>query len=232
MQGDDRLWTLAWLALAATAGSGCGSEPASEPPAEEKFCIETRTSVELSDQTPLGLSAGALLDLAQGQHVDQLVWSESPATTVTLIVDGAGAIARFVRSERNPDVVVLPELGCDDAIELVVAAALKTADGKLDENWPEITLEFRPREELAPDGGWKEGWLEGSRKLTPGTTGGTYEPVVPKAHCLLDAFVAFQVNQPKLGPFSGGVQKHVVEAPCSEVNPATMPVTAVSDGTW
>ena len=213
--------------------AGCSPSPKSEEaPGDHGSCTETRTPVGLTEQTALGLSPDQLLPLAAGTHTRQLTWSNGASTEITLAVDASKVSAEFVLSERDPAVGVVPELGCDDAIELVVAATLATSDGRLDEKWTSVTLTFRPREELTPDGGWTDGWLDGSRKLESGAIGGSYKPSAPPESCLLEAVVAFHLRSGTAKPiFSGAVQRLVADAPCYQVGDSTV-ATPILDATW
>lgn len=198
------------------------------------YCIDTRTEVSFSEQTALGLTAGHLLALGAGKHVKQLTWADSSTSSVTLTVDGTAASGWFVKSEHNPATGIVPEVECRDSIEVVVAATLATLDGKLDEKWTGLVLAFQPTEQFVPDGGWKEGWLDGSAELEEGSAGGTYKPVVPAGSCLLDTFVAVHLKPGLVGQplFTGAVQKTVAAAPCKQFDPATTAVEPVLDAEW
>lgn len=213
--------------------AGCSPAPKSEEaPGDHGSCTETRTAIGLTEQTALGLSPDQLLPLAAGTHTRQLTWSNGASTEITLAVDASKVSAEFVLSERDPAVGVVPELGCDDAIDLVVAATLATNDGRLDEKWTSVTLTFRPREELTPDGGWTDGWLDGSRKLESGAIGGSYEPSAPPESCLLEAVVAFHLRSGTAKPiFSGAVQRLVADVPCDKVGDSTV-ATPILDANW
>lgn len=219
--------------LFAVVSVGCSPAPKSEEaPGDHGSCTETRTAIGLPEQTALGLSPEQLLPLAAGTHTRQLTWSHGASTEITLAVDASNVSAEFVLSERDPTVGVVPELGCDDAIDLVVAATLATSDGRLDEKWTSVTLTFRPREELAPDGGWTDAWLDGSRKLESGAIGGSYEPSAPPESCLLEAIVAVHLKSGTAKPtFSGAVQRLVADAPCDKVGDSTV-ATPILDATW
>jgi hypothetical protein len=161
----------ALMAIATATAAACGGQVGEEGGV---VCqAVTTTPLGLDDPTPLGFSAGELLDATMGDHGAAVAWITGAETDMAIALSYVDGSAEFQERDwvGGEGSLELAASGCPDVIQLSARVDVATADGALDESWEVVALAdsasrlsfTRVLEELsgslsiedfAPDGDW------------------------------------------------------------------------------
>jgi len=118
-----------------------------EPGGPEIFaCGEPETTlIDLDEEGAGGITPQSLLDLAEGEHVTELIWADGTTTELAVAVDYEDAQAMsvgFVLPEpaTNEPMIELEQVACPGYVAVPVNVSITSDDGQLAES---LTVELR-----------------------------------------------------------------------------------------
>jgi hypothetical protein len=135
----------AFIAIAATAAASVAASGGGQVGEEGGVaCLPvTTTPIDLDEVTPLGFSAGELLDATMGTRSAGVVWVSGGDTAMTIELSYEDGSAEFQERDWVGDHNgTLEAIGvdCPDVIQIAARVEVTTADGALDESWDVVAL--------------------------------------------------------------------------------------------
>ncbi|HEX5099777.1 MAG TPA: hypothetical protein VFV94_09775, partial [Polyangiaceae bacterium] len=175
-----------------------------EPP--EGACLETLSPYDRTSPTDLDVSWSRAPELLALDHHAPIAWADGTRSEVTLSFVGVSAY--YVESTRNPDLPLEVTVNCENHVRLIATGRLTSADGRLDETLPEVSMNVGTAT-LSGQGPYPG--LHGVTTLERGHLRGSYAPATSDEHCL--SALEFEVAL-LLGTFVGSIREVLGSEPC------------------
>jgi hypothetical protein len=205
-----------------TAGFGStGVGAFDEPP--EGACLEKLSPYDRTSPQDLDVHWSAAPNLLALDRHAPLAWADGTRSDVTLTF--VGVSAWYVESTRNPGFAPDIVANCENHVRLVSTGRLTSADGRLDETLPEMSLNVG---ETTLYGVGSYVGVHGVTTLEPDRLRGFYAPAISDDQCF--AALRFEVSLVQ-GVFEGSILEEIAPAPCDLQNSDGGVVERVA-GTW